>query len=495
MPIYAIIYRMKLHSKIICTLLFLILFMTAFSIHLDVWGTASSLEESIDHIIHSHRIPYCNVAIYSNGETEFINDTLTDKELTPTSIFSSGAVTEIITGLALNLLIDKKKLSLDSKITDFYPWLTFTYDGEPVEITVGQLASHSSGIPLSSQDSLYGEDKQGMLRSSMWEITGMNLGFLPGTAYRKSDSDYAVLAFIIEKVTGVSWSKYVTENVIKPLGLKNTYLTEDEKPEDANVVSGSRTCAGFIINHGVPQNSVNVTVRGVKTCVEDITRLMMILLNEVQVPENLMKAGKSLLSKENCAFSPEDTGTDAFFGGIFTGNEQGIFYNDDEMEEYSTSIWLNTEKKEAVAVQCSGMRAPSTKILENCRKKLDDKDDFLLSFISIETYDIIYSFFTIIVLFLCLNKIVTLSQDKARKISKARNTFSCIAAILFMIATALFPMYFDISYRVLYYKSVLTLTVFIACSQLFGILAICNTIKNRTNRYSQPIRLVSRTKY
>lgn len=265
---------MRIKTKIICVILLIITFLIALSIHLDAWGNATSFEESINHIIQTHRIPTCNMALFQNNNTEYFSDSLTGDKLSSDAIFPSSAVTEIMTGLALNLLVEEQKISLDEKITDFYPWLTFTYEEKPVEITIRQLASHSSGISLYSQGCMYGKDSEGLFRASMREISGKALSFMPGSTYRKTDLDYAILAFIIEKATGKTWSEYITENVIRALDLKNTYINEEDKADRAVEISGSRTCAGFIIDYKLPQNSVNLTVRGVKTCVEDIIYLL-----------------------------------------------------------------------------------------------------------------------------------------------------------------------------------------------------------------------------
>ncbi|MCR4938822.1 MAG: beta-lactamase family protein [Treponemataceae bacterium] len=478
---------MKIRAKIISIIIILLLFIIVFSLHLDIWGTSSSIEESIAHIIETHRIPYCSIAISRKGETEYISDTLSGEELTPTALFLSNTITEIMTGLSLYLLIDEKKLSLDDKITDFYPWLTFNFEGKPTEITVRQLASHSSGIPLFAQDSLYGEDYEGMLRASMRSISGLNLRFLPGSDYRKTMSDYAILAFIIEKVTGMAWCDYVTDNIIFPLGLENTCIKSEDIPQDSKLISGSRTLAGIIMNYNLPMNSANLTVRGVRTCTKDIISLMSFLSGQTTASEKLMKAGEQLLIKENCAFSPEKTGKDAFFGGLAFAQDDKLFYSHDEMEEFSTSIWCNTEKKESIAVQCSGMRAPSAKILENCRKKLEEKDDFLLSFISTETFDIIYSFLILILLYILFLNIAAIKQKKKKNYSPARVFLSIVSVIIYMIGFVLFPLYFDISYKILYYKSVLAIIIFIALSQVLGFIAIYRIITHKKAKERQNI--------
>ncbi len=484
---------MRIKSKIVVALLIAIAFIISFAFNLNMWGSAASLQESINQIIRTHRIPYCNIALMHDGTVEYESHSLKGEELTSKNLYLSGGVTEILTGISLNLLFNDGILSPDDTVSKFYPWLTFNYENEPVEITVRQLASHSSGIPLRTQDELFGEDSDGKLRASMHGVSGSNLDFLPGTAYNRVQTNYAVLAFIIEKVTGTSWSQYVTENVIKPLGLTNTYIGYANVPETAKLTSGSRTCAFLLINYNITLNGANSPSKGMLTCTEDLARLISILSGETAISqdyedsEKLSKAVETLMTSGYCAFSPEETGSDAFFGGVYFSKEPNEFYMKGEMENFSTSIWFNTATKQGVIVQCSGMKAPADKILENCRKELDEKDDFLLSFISTETLNILNTFFCIIVIYVCILNIVAINMPKKNGYSKIRSLVGIILTLLYMVLTAVYPFYIDSTYRMIFADSVLMITVFMGLSQVLGIITLCRLFKNRngTNTVGQ----------
>ena len=477
---------MRIKSKIVVTLLIAIAFIISISFNLNMWGSAASLQESVNHIIRTHRIPYCNIALMHDGTVEYESHTLNGEELTPKNLYLSGGVTEVLTGISLNLLFEEGILSPDDTVSKFYPWLTFYFENKPAEITIRQLASHSSGIPFHTQDELFGDDYDGKLRAAMHGISGSNLDFLPGTAYKRIQTNYAVLAFIIEKVTGTSWSQYVTENVIKPLGLTNTYIGYEDVPETSKLTKGSRTCAFLLLDYEIKLNGANSPSKGMLTCAEDLVRLIGILSGETAVPqsyehsEKLSKAVEMLLSNEFCAFSPEKNGSDAFFGGIYFAKEQNSFYMNGEMENFSTSIWFNTAKKQGVIVQCSGMKAPASKILENCRKELDEKDDFLLSFTSTETLNILSTFLCIVIIYICILNIVAINMPKKKSYSKIRSGTGVILTLLYMVLTALYPFYFDCTYRLIFADSVLMVTVSMGLNQISGILTLCRLFKNRS---------------
>ncbi len=470
---------MKIKSKILCTFFIILVFLIAIFFHLDTWGNASTLAESTERIIRTHRIPACSIALIQQENIEYESHTLNGEELPPTSLFLSGGITEILTGLSLNILFEDGILSPSDPITKFYPWLTFTYKEDLTDITISQLASHSSGIPIHTQDELLGSDGNVTLRAALRNSSGATLSFLPGTAYRNVETDYAILAFIIEKVTGSSWAEYVTKNVIEPLGLTRTYLSYDSVPQYAKVVRGSRTFASFIINYDIKLNDANTPSKGMITCAEDLTHFVRVLSGKRTAPEKLSKAIESLLSMEYCAFSPEETKTDAFYGGLFFSAAQNAFYRDGGIENFSTSLWFNAESEKGVIVLCSGMKAPSDKILENCLKSLDDKDDFILSFISTETFDVVGSVLCLAMLFLCTFNFLAMIKRRKRRYSSFRSVAGIILSLLFMGCIALFPFYFDSTYRMIFTGSVLMVTVFMGLSQIFGILSIFRIALNR----------------
>ncbi|MBO4508270.1 MAG: beta-lactamase family protein [Spirochaetaceae bacterium] len=470
---------MKIKSTILCGTLIILCFMIAIFFHLDTWGNASTLAESTERIIRTHRIPSCVTALIQQENIEYESHTLNGEELPPSSLFLSGGITEILTGISLNILFEDGILSPSDPITKFYPWLTFTYKDELTDITISQLASHSSGIPIHTQDELIGAADSVRLRAALRNSSGAQLSFLPGTAYRHVETDYAILAFIIEKVTGSSWAEYVTKNVIEPLGLTRTYLSYDSIPQYAKVVRGSRTCASFIMNYDIKLNEANTPSKGMITCAEDLTHFVRVLSGKRAAPEKLTKAMESLLSMEYCAFSPEETTTDAFYGGLFFSAAQNAFYRDGGIENYSTSIWFNVESEKGVVVQCSGMKAPSDKILENCLKSLDDKDDFLLSFISTETFDVVGSVLCLALFFLCIFNFLAMVKRRKRRYSSIRSVTGIILSLLFMVCTALFPFYFDCTYRMIFTGSVLIITIIMGLSQIFGILSIVRIALNR----------------
>jgi CubicO group peptidase (beta-lactamase class C family) len=136
--------------------------------------------------------------------------------------FNIGSLTKQYTAAAILHLVQEGRISLDDRIIRFFP----DFDsGVGSKITVGELLSHSSGI----MDHYDHVDTTGMKHASCADVLKAvkklsSTYFYPGKGFRYSNTGYCVLAMIIEKVTGQTYTDYIHSLVIKPLGLKHSMI-------------------------------------------------------------------------------------------------------------------------------------------------------------------------------------------------------------------------------------------------------------------------------
>lgn len=152
-----------------------------------------------------------------------------------------GSVTKQFTAVSIMMLVEQNKLSLDDTLQKFYP----SYEAGK-NITIKNLLTMTSGIKsymcangeidtayyskeqleykISSKNSAK-ENKKSIMN---W-IFSQKLKFEPDSRFEFSDSNYYILGDIIEKVSKKSYENFVTENIIKPLNLKNTTFNKDSK--------------------------------------------------------------------------------------------------------------------------------------------------------------------------------------------------------------------------------------------------------------------------
>ncbi len=153
-----------------------------------------------------------------------------DKDtLTLASSFQLASVTKTFTSSAILLLVEKGFLSLDDSIQKFFP--AFPYPG----ITVKLLLSHRSGLP----DYIYwdkyfiGTDVQYLSNDKVLDLLirkKPDVRCRPDRLFLYSNTNYALLASIIEKVTGINYKKFMHDVFFAPLGMTNTYVYT---PEDS----------------------------------------------------------------------------------------------------------------------------------------------------------------------------------------------------------------------------------------------------------------------
>lgn len=177
----------------------------------------------------------------------------TKDSLTINTNFQLASVSKQFTAVAIMMLKEKGLLNYTDSIEKFI--LGFPYKG----ITVHDLLCHRSGLPnyMYFCDALC-SDKFTPL--SNFDVVDLMLNyrpweyFRPGKRFNYSNTNYCVLAAIIEKLSGSSFNEYITQNIFKPLGMTNsvvysavdsTYIPEEAighyytgKPIEKNYLNG-----------------------------------------------------------------------------------------------------------------------------------------------------------------------------------------------------------------------------------------------------------------
>ena len=141
------------------------------------------------------------------------------------SVFELASVSKPFTSTAIMMLIEDGKLRLNQNVKEFYP--DFPYDS----ITVELLLTHKSGMMnyVYFVDNLWKSQKKnerpGITNQDVMQLIAEhkpNPYTKPNRVFHYNNSNYMVLAAIIEKVSGQKYSQFMAENIFKPLGMKNT---------------------------------------------------------------------------------------------------------------------------------------------------------------------------------------------------------------------------------------------------------------------------------
>jgi CubicO group peptidase (beta-lactamase class C family) len=144
------------------------------------------------------------------------------------SAFHLASVSKTFTAMVVLKLMEEGKINLDTSVQAYLP--AFPYPG----ITVRMLLNHRSGLP-----NYLNFIKQTLLtRGPILTNEGL-LSYLtqykpqpmtrPGTHFHYCNTNYAMLALIVEKVTGTPFPQYVKETIFDPLGMKDTYICTPDR--------------------------------------------------------------------------------------------------------------------------------------------------------------------------------------------------------------------------------------------------------------------------
>jgi CubicO group peptidase (beta-lactamase class C family) len=149
-------------------------------------------------------------------------DYYTQERLTPRSTFQIASTSKTFTSGAILLLLQQKMLSLEDTLQKFFP--NFPYKG----ITVRMLLNHRSGLPdyVKFYES-YWKDKTKFMCNE--DVLQMMIKYKPAVysspdaRFRYNNSNFVLLALIVERVSGVPFCDFMHQNIFIPLGMLDTW--------------------------------------------------------------------------------------------------------------------------------------------------------------------------------------------------------------------------------------------------------------------------------
>lgn len=144
---------------------------------------------------------------------------------TPETKFELGSVTKQFTAACILQLSEQGKLNLDDKLSKYLPNFP---KGDSV--TIHMLLNHTSGIANYTAQPQFGSlATLHLSKDSMISFFGSKpYTSSPGTKYQYTNSGYFLLGYIIEKVSGLSYSDYLQKNIFDKIGMPNSFLNKPD---------------------------------------------------------------------------------------------------------------------------------------------------------------------------------------------------------------------------------------------------------------------------
>ena len=162
------------------------------------------------------------------------------EDITKDTPLHIASVSKVLTATAVLMLIDANKLKLEDKVTKYIP--KFPYP----EVTIQTLLNHRSGMrnyAYFTYENNNWDKKKTLTNQDVVNVMidkNIQLESKTDTRFAYCNTNYAVLALIIEKVTKLSYPKAMQEMIFTPLGMTHTFVYDMDKHRE----SASRTYKG-----------------------------------------------------------------------------------------------------------------------------------------------------------------------------------------------------------------------------------------------------------
>lgn len=248
---------MRLINRINSTLVLIVLLSTAC---LAQDSFAKEIDDYLQKEMRAQQIPGVALAVVKDGKIVLARGYgLANVEhqvpVKPETIFQSGSTGKQFTATAVMMLMEEGKLSLEDKITKYFPDAPESWR----DITIRHMLTHTSGMTDYPADfdlrRDYTEDEL------FQRIKPIPLTFKPGEKWNYSNLAYVMLGILIHKVSGKFYGDFLQERVFKPLGMSTTRIIS-ETDIVPNRAAGYRVVNGQLKNQNWVSPSLNTTADG-----------------------------------------------------------------------------------------------------------------------------------------------------------------------------------------------------------------------------------------
>jgi CubicO group peptidase (beta-lactamase class C family) len=291
--------------------------------------------EQIDRIfagIDSPRAPGAAVLVLKNGHVVFergygVADLHSFHKIDTHTNFRLASCTKQFTAMAIMLLVHDGKLHYEDRLTDVFP--DFPEYGK--SITIRNLLNHTSGL-LDYED-LMAKPSAGTPAEKIPQIKDLGVleilklqkttKFPPGTKWDYSNSGYAVLAMVVQQISGQPFGDFLHDRIFAPLKMNATVAYEKGKNNVSNRAYGHTHDSGGW--HEMDQSSTSAVLGdgGVYSSLDDLAKWDRALAGHTLLNETEMKPAITPVRVSDGSVQEPD-GTPAAYGfGWFLNSYKG----------------------------------------------------------------------------------------------------------------------------------------------------------------------------
>lgn len=262
--------------------------------------TLIELKNSILEILRETKTPGAGVALVTGDEIVWLEglgkaDIENNVAVNENTMFRLGSISKMYVALAILKLQEVGRLSLKDKISDLIPEIAFNNPWEAkYPIRIENLLEHTTGWSYWHYAELGSDDaKPKTLKEALDYYPKSRISkFVPGTRYQYSNVGTSVAAYIVEKISGLSFEEFVDEYFFKPMGMENmTYLQSEQY----------KKLGAKLYDNGIKSNYFHILYRpsaALNGSPKDMAKMIRFFINRGKVNGNQIISDASLQRME-----------------------------------------------------------------------------------------------------------------------------------------------------------------------------------------------------
>ncbi|MEJ5963285.1 serine hydrolase [Pedobacter immunditicola] len=264
--------------------------------------TSPQIDSLVNKTLDTFNVPGIAVGIVKDGKLIHakgygIRSIKGRAKVDENTLFGVASNTKAFTAAALGMLVDEKKITWDTRVTDVIPEFKLYDPYVTQEFTIRDLLTHRSGLGLGAGDLMIWPDSSKVTKSQLIH----NLRYLkPVSSFRsKYDYDnllYIVAGDIVTRVSKMSFEDFVENRIMKPLEMKKSAVSWYRLKDKTNIIDGHAPIDDrSLVTVGLSFTELANPAGGIYSNITDMSKWVIAQINEGKYGEKL---DRSLFSKE-----------------------------------------------------------------------------------------------------------------------------------------------------------------------------------------------------
>ncbi|MFC2088363.1 serine hydrolase [Calditrichota bacterium] len=244
----------------------------------------NGIDAYIKKALTTFEVPGASVAVVKNGKVilakGFGKKTLDKTQpVDSQTLFGIASNTKALTATALALLVEEGKIEWDKPVINYLPWFRMSDPYVTSEMTIRDLLVHRSGLGLGSGDLLWWPTSTYTRKEIIQRLRFVPLATSFRSAYAYDNVLYTVAGEVIKEVSGQVWEDFVSQRILKPVGMAGSDVRHSATTKYPNVASTHARVEGEV-QKIAPFTSDNVNpAGGINSNAEDMAKWMIVQLD------------------------------------------------------------------------------------------------------------------------------------------------------------------------------------------------------------------------